>query len=1053
MASSSVVNASINVSLSATPNNYGVTHIAVGALPDNVAWKDAVIVRKYAGYPQNINDGDQVYSIKNTNAVAQVIATGSGGAVTGVSLIDSISYYSDLFPLPNEYDLKAVSTVSVGNSIGSGAKVTILASAPSGLSVSSGNGGLNYAVNDILTIQTNALQGFTETSEPNEYGLSGYYHLYDTLGITTATTANPKTIAASTSAQENAPVKAYYSLFISYIEDYTGINNPTSLKWKLAGTASSILVKDTGTVNTLASHLPAFYLRDAQSGNSNDLLDFLKVFAFQLDVYKASSNNVFYSTNIATADEDLLKLLLKQFGVPVTNITDIAQARTLAANIVKIYKESGSLVGLQTLIEAYTGYGSEFIYGTNKMPDYNSSSFEENIGFWSLKPFSAADLPVSFTSAGPYEVVSTTTTVAAFTNGAKGYGDLGYVVSSASCATNSTTVTGTFTSDLKVGAALSVVGSTPTGVLRPGTVVTNILSTNTFRINFPPSVALSNDQLNTSTNMVTGMGKLIMATAASNTLTLVLGPKKAFPTSSVTNTTMVGIVPAAAAVNDYVIATGVPYGTYVTAITTPSPGFQTVVLSTAVSSLSTSTSITFSPTAAEKIGSQSAWIPVEEGKPYSFSYYFNSGEAITGTSMGTVSASISFKDRNGVPIGTYGTGSIYSSPVGATWSNTGVWKDVVAQWQAPAGAVYAEPQIQITPVTNTAAWYIDAAQFNHPVRVVQKEIVSSTVAKLTTEDQHNFFATRYGGSDPNYVYVSGLGAPYDGQHPIVAIETPTSVKFSISSTSTAPATATSGWIVSNPPFEDARKVTVDVLPNRINLITNPSFEVNTNFWGTSTNASSGSGVNCLIVSSNEASNFGLKSLKLTSSSAAKMSVFGYAGEFNSGTITSYTTPFKVDRSSQSEEIFYTFSFYSKAAVTSENTYAEIYWYKDDAATIPSDIKAKEEGSKKLNSTTSWTRNSVTGRVPEDARTAKVEIHIETTTASETHYIDNALFEKGFTEDTYFDGDFDGQNYSDNKDSVWETAGVPHACKSYFYLNRVANTGKLKAVITDGLYYV
>jgi len=183
-----------------------------------------------------------------------------------------------------------------------------------------------------------------------------------------------------------------------------------------------------------------------------------------------------------------------------------------------------------------------------------------------------------------------------------------------------------------------------------------------------------------------------------------------------------------------------------------------------------------------------------------------------------------------------------------------------------------------------------------------------------------------------------------------------------------------------------------------------------------------------------------------------MTVQGYAGTIISGLITNYKTPFSVDRSTSTEESFYTLSFYTKAASASKTCYSEIYWFKDDDGTIPSDIKIKEVGASTVNSATEWTRHNVIGRAPEDAKTAKVEVHFVTTTSNEVHYLDNVLFEKSYSVGAYFDGSFDGQNYTDDRDSVWETGGIPNKCRSHFYLNRIANTGRLKTTLTDGLYY-
>jgi phage tail-like protein/uncharacterized delta-60 repeat protein len=985
-----------------------------------------------AGFSGTVNT---IYVNDNENFYIGGSFIVSRNEISTTSLVSNIGSY-----VPSSNIVGLADSSGIGTSLGKDAKFSV---SSTGITVSPDYRGTGYAVNDLVAAHTNVLSGLIETAQPNEYGLSGVYHAYDIAGTNTAVTTNPGLTTASEVAQESLPKKAYYALFIQYAPTYTASQINTGFQWSKVGETSSILVKDTGTVDALTSHLPAFYLRDSETSVGNDLRDFLKVFAFQLDVYKTNSANVFYNTDITTADETLLNLLLKEFGVPFANVGDVAQARTLAANIIKIYKDSGSLLGLETLIEAYTGYGSEITVGRNLLQDYNSSSFEENTGFWfPVKDFTTHS--PSLTSVGPVD-----NNVMSFSDSAAGYGKLNVSVTSASCLTSSTTVTGTFDATLKVGSVLAVVGGT--GVLSNGTVITSILSTNTFRINYPPTTALSGASLRASSNMVTGMGKVVVGTTVATTASFYLGPKKANTTASATSTTAISVTPYIVEANDYVIGETIPYGTYVVSTAASSATSQNIVLST-TTTLTSGSTLTFSRNAAEKIGAQASWLTVAPDKPYTFSMFFNSGSSITGTAVATASVAITWRDRTGKVINNV-NGINSSTTVSVAAGTTNKWVPAISQGVSPSNALYAEPKFSITNITSTSSWYVDAAQFEGPINVVKKEIPTATTVKITTETEHYFNSTRYGLSGANYVTVTGLGYPYDGDFPIAAIDTPTSVTYTISATSVASETSVIGGLVaSNSPYEDARKTIVDVLSNRINLVTNPSFEVDTYFWGNASTASTSAGVNCAIATSTAQVNFGFSALRLTSSTAAPMSVQGYAGTIVSGIITNYKTPFSVDRSTSTEESFYTLSFYTKAASASKTCYSEIYWFKDDEGTVPSDIKIKEVGASTVNSTTEWIRNSVIGRAPEDAKTAKVEVHFVTTTSNEVHYLDNVLFEKSYSVSAYFDGSFDGQNYTDDRDSIWETGGIPNKCRSHFYLNRVANTGRLKTTLTDGLYY-
>ena len=926
----------------------------------------------------------------------------------------------------------------------------------------------SFAVDDLVTVKTDTLMGLAQTYEPNSYGLPGYYHLYDTLGASTAATTNPGTTTASSAAQENPATRTYYSLFVEYCTAYNSGTGVITKQWKKSGETSALIVKDNGTVDVMVNHLPSFYVSESQTSSGNDLIDFLRVFSFQLDIYKAEAKNVFNSVDTLTADEQLLKLLLKELGVPFYNVGDVSQARTLAANIIKIYKESGSLVGLETLIEAYTGYGVNISAGRNLLLDYNSASFEENTGFWTHfhELEGTPTIGVTLTTTGPVD-----NGVTAFSDAQTNYGRTGDDVTGATCTTGSTTVTGTFTANVKPGSFLYVTSTAGTGVLATGTVVTSILSSTSFRINYPPTTSLSSATLRASTNMVTGMGKMTTSTTTSGIGTITLGKKQAQVTASATATTTVIVSPPIAEVNDYVFVdssdalanlgtyTKIPYGVTVSSIGTTTATTQSITLSSAVT-IPASLHVGFSRFAAEPVGASGALLPVVEGMPYAFSAYVNSGSSITGTNSATISANLAFMNQLS-QITSLTPGN--SVTISTSAANTNKWVPVVAQGIAEkvdvypvspdimAKVTYLAPSISINGVTSSRPFYIDAVQLDGPIHVVAKEIPTSTTATITTETAHNYSASAYGISGSNYVTVAGLGEPFDGTFPIVST-TVTAVTYSISSTSTAAQSVADGYCASNTPYQDPRKVTVDVLPNRINLITNPSFEVDTNFWGTSTVASTTAGVNCTITSTTADYYVSSRCMSMTSTGTSHMSVYGFAGEVNSGVVSSYVKPFIVERSTSIQEIQYTLSFYTKAASTARDCYAEIYWYKDADGTIPSDITPVSTGTTASNSTSEWTRYSITATSPSDAVSSKVEVHVNSTANGEVHYVDAVLFEKGYSVAPYFDGDFDGQNYTSDRDSVWETGGTANKCRSHFYLNRVENTGRLKTILTDGVYY-
>jgi hypothetical protein len=72
------------------------------------------------------------------------------------------------------------------------------------------------------------------------------------------------------------------------------------------------------------------------------------------------------------------------------------------------------------------------------------------------------------------------------------------------------------------------------------------------------------------------------------------------------------------------------------------------------------------------------------------------------------------------------------------------------------------------------------------------------------------------------------------------------------------------------------------------------------------------------------------------------------------------------------------------------------------------------------------------------------------TNTATFLVDNVLVEKYGSLGVYFDGAYDGQNYSTDRDSMWESTA--HLSPSHFYIDKVSTFGKLDALSTDVSYY-
>lgn len=175
-----------------------------------------------------------------------------------------------------------------------------------------------------------------------------------------------------------------------------------------------------------------------------------------------------------------------------------------------------------------------------------------------------------------------------------------------------------------------------------------------------------------------------------------------------------------------------------------------------------------------------------------------------------------------------------------------------------------------------------------------------------------------------------------------------------------------------------RKVTRTAF-TRTNLVINPSFETNTTGW-----ASIGTGTTTITRTTSQ-SLFGSASLQGTAT---------VAGNMRLANATSYTAPPAIPVTVGQ---VYTASAYSRAATTPRLFDVLIEFFNSAGTTI-----SVPESADITNSTTGWTRQSVTATAPATAVTARMSIRMFSVVIGEVHYIDGALFENLTTLNAYID---------------------------------------------------
>ena len=202
-------------------------------------------------------------------------------------------------------------------------------------------------------------------------------------------------------------VAYYYSLFV---------RETTYSTWQVAGLAIGISVKDFNTATNMYNYLPIILTsqipHDTSVEQDNDVLKrFLNLFALNHDLYKTQAENVLNLYDVSNLNGSLIPVFMKQFGVNYEPELGMRQSRILLRNIMTLYKNKGSKLGIEEYVKAYAGYDNTVTQGKNLMLDKNDSSFEETIGSWaSVSNATLLKLSVNQDSAVPgySEVLSQT---------------------------------------------------------------------------------------------------------------------------------------------------------------------------------------------------------------------------------------------------------------------------------------------------------------------------------------------------------------------------------------------------------------------------------------------------------------------------------------------------------------------------------------------------------------------------------------------------------------------------------------------------------------------
>lgn len=175
----------------------------------------------------------------------------------------------------------------------------------------------------------------------------------------------------------------FYALFVETLEQAT----PQTNEYLLAGAAQGLVLTDWGFGDTFASWTPDFYLELDQglatgSQPEGPLVRFLDLLGYEMDWIRSEIESLFLLTSVEQISGALLPALGANYGVDYEPELGMARSRVLVQNAVYLYKNKGTLNGVEGAASAFSGYGCSAQIGKNLEIQLDDSAFDQSVGHW-----------------------------------------------------------------------------------------------------------------------------------------------------------------------------------------------------------------------------------------------------------------------------------------------------------------------------------------------------------------------------------------------------------------------------------------------------------------------------------------------------------------------------------------------------------------------------------------------------------------------------------------------------------------------------------------------
>lgn len=160
---------------------------------------------------------------------------------------------------------------------------------------------------------------------------------------------------------------------------------PSVGEWTRAADVVGLPLRDFGYRNRLWELTPTILRTRSSSlldGDNEELRSYEALFAYQLDAARAGLETLRDVNDPDLVSGNMLPLMAQQWGQFFEPELGMKQMRLLLRDTVHLYRNKGTVPGIEGFVSAISGYGATVQPLKNLMLDYNDSSAEESIGNW-----------------------------------------------------------------------------------------------------------------------------------------------------------------------------------------------------------------------------------------------------------------------------------------------------------------------------------------------------------------------------------------------------------------------------------------------------------------------------------------------------------------------------------------------------------------------------------------------------------------------------------------------------------------------------------------------